>query len=700
MVQIRWIEGFERYARDAEKIVRDGLLPVLAPGSPRRRDRWESVLAWHLAARTGPVVLAGADGGGPAHDSPGVDAVVALDDEAQVAARVLGAVLARPVLRDAPSARSVLYVGMPSSLTVGRLHRMAREVRRPWGVFTAADAPGLSFVMAKHALARPRPGAGRALIDMRESRTQEATADHRWAAIEPLDDDRVARWLFEREWDTVALDVHGEGAHVNLGRVVGCGLVDGTETDPRGAPVFGCTESSCKRVTRDDQRILHLREVRTRELLLASCNGFAVAADMYPSNLSCVLSAADGYPAQIHTLDRLTAVDRWVPPLLLRLSATHPPGLVREFANDLSARLTGTRPWILFGDPAGSEEPGPDLSPGPLPDTAGEVTVFRHRTRPGSVLGLDGPAASAARLVLGERLAATIIDTTPATAPPGVAAPATWRLTDRSEEFALHSRRMDELTRRVGRIGRLEHAARRLLDARRIVGASDAVRAVREARLRLEYIAQVGLREREDVRRRGVWNPMLVRQSQAAELCVAAWDRALSTLLAEHLFEGVEQVFSDGWPVLDRGTGHPCPRCATRTDAATQRHPLADEPDRIVITCPVCGPSEAYRDGGPRVRVEVPSRFTAGRRARVLVVTSDPREQPLVERGMLRCEMVDKGRGAVFHTACEWLGATTHELVVDLPRALRSDLHTVRAVWVRGLDVTSSRARVAGIGGP
>jgi hypothetical protein len=516
---------------------------------------------------------------------------------------------------------------------------------------------------------------------MRESRTQEAAADRGWAPFEPLDDDRVAHWLFEREWDRLGLDVHGEGAHVNLGLVVGCGLVDGTETDQRGAPVHGCTESSCKRLTGNGQRILHLREVRARELLLASCNGFAVAGDMYPSNLSCVLSAADGYPARIHTLDRLTAVDRWVPPMLLRLAATHPPGLVREFANDLSARLTGTRPWILFGDPAGAEEPGP------LRETAGPVTVFRHDARPGTVLDLDG-----AQLVLGERLGAVVTD------PPS--GRVRRRLADRTDELALHDRRMAELAGRVARAARLEHAARRLLDARRVADAPDAVRAVREARLRLEYIAHVGLRECEDVRRRGVWNPMLARQWQAAALCVTAWDQALATLLAEHLFEGVEQAFSDGWPVRERGFGDPCPRCATRTDATRQRHPLADEPDRIVITCPVCGPSEAYRDGGPRVRVEVPDRFTAGRRARVVVVTSDPRPHPLVERGMLRCEMVDKGRGAVFHTACEWLGATTHELVVDVPRTLRSDLHTVRAVWVRGLDVTSCRARVAGVGEP
>ncbi|HEX9335895.1 MAG TPA: hypothetical protein VF892_08405, partial [Pseudonocardiaceae bacterium] len=451
MTEVRWLRGVERYAGHAERLLRDELLPVLVPDSERRHRRWADVLAWYAAVCGEPV---------PAPEGPD-NVVVALDPDAHPAARVLGAATRRPVriagdddigrlVRE--RVRSVVFVGLPASLTVRRMHWLAATVDRPWGVVTAADPAGLSFVVAKILLARPRPDPA-ALIDMRLSRVRRTGGDGRWTPFEPLADDRVARWLYERDWDSLGLDAHGEGAHVNLGKIVLCGLVDGVETDRDGDPVAGCADDPprCKRVTSADQRVLALRDVRARELFLASCNGFAVAGDMYPSSLSCVLSAADGFPARVLTTDRLTMVDHWLAPTLMELAGTASAGRIREFANDIGLRLTGVRPWILFGDPCGADEPLPVLGlDGALPTTPGarSVVPFRHDGLGGRVLEAPG-----GRLALGQRRGMLAVDT-PATGP--------WRLVDRTAEWARRTARMTELGRRVRRVGALEHAARRL----------------------------------------------------------------------------------------------------------------------------------------------------------------------------------------------------------------------------------------------
>jgi hypothetical protein len=270
------------------------------------------------------------------------------------------------------------------------------------------------------------------------------------------------------------------------------------------------------------------------------------------------------------------------------------------------------------------------------------------------------------------------------------------RLADRSDELSRLAERMAVLARRVRPAVAVEHAARRLLDARHVEGAGDALAALRNGRLRLELVAAMGLRECADVRRRGVWNPVLARQAEVAALCVSAWDRACADLLAGHLFEGVEQVFADGWPVRSRSPGEPCARCATPSAVTVLEHPLGDEPDQLAITCPVCGPSTAHGANGPRVSVEVPPRLTAGEPATLLVTTSDSRQEPLVDQGFLRCELVDKGRGAAFHRLSVPASAGARRITVDVPPELRADLHTVRVVWVRGLAAASARARVPG----
>ena len=334
---VRWAKSRTEYLAlcDSEP----ASITLLEPHDPVRRERWTQVVSSYASC---------AGWNSPRSQSNSL--VISLDRGSGT--NVIGQVLAKrlgwthravQVIEELPSEAlsdcAAMLVAPREALDLamlGRVYRRFESAGATFGVLTAADLPGLSFMAAKCCLTPSILPSDDFVLD--------AVFGERRSLGDVVDQ--------PAGWRLALLMAHGEGAHLHLGNEVLCGLL-GTHEVIDGIRVpEGCGVQDCKRARNANLATIPANRLRCRILALLSCNSFSVAKELYLSDPSLVLAATDGWPAAVIAN-----------PTAMGFSPTHAVFLRRLLSHgtllgEAVATLNRTvrassdyPPYVLLGDP-------------------------------------------------------------------------------------------------------------------------------------------------------------------------------------------------------------------------------------------------------------------------------------------------------------------------------------------------------------
>ncbi len=335
-----------------------GRVAVLAPAGSARRRRFSSVLDALTEEESA------ADGLW----------VVALDAATLPAARQLARLRKRRLLEPASEGAwiaavnaerpaAIALVGAPDQFAYPRLQALLR-LEVPWSIVTGQDLAATTLMVAKCCLRPRQPSVESLAID---------------AFYESPTTDEVLP-MIDRRTRVLSLLGHGEGGHFKLGDVVACGAV-GVEAS-NGTPVEGgCSVSDnghrvCKRAPDPNTAIVGFDSLKADILAIVTCNGFAIAGELYPSNASCVLAAIESDARAILAADAPVVM---APGTRQECLAAPERGTIRallDSCNALQVRALRHAHFHLVGDPSHLVEPSlPSARDATVPYGLGEVTT-------------------------------------------------------------------------------------------------------------------------------------------------------------------------------------------------------------------------------------------------------------------------------------------------------------------------------------
>lgn len=247
--------------------------------------------------------------------------------------------------------QSILFIDIHYKLTNDKLKRISNIIYNisidiQWGIITAKDKAGISFIFTKFLTNNEFSNEIAALDIINKRILNTEIKEENYSSKKIVD-------YCNRYWKNLCIVAHGEGAHANLESVVLCGISDEIEKDMRGTPIKnGCTIHKCKRVQNKEIKTLPVFNMKVENSIFLSCNGFSVAGDLFPSDLSYVLCGTEGYIKNIITTTEVQSFHKDVCELFLHmLKSNIELGNIVNIFNDILKNVKGSYPYILFGDP-------------------------------------------------------------------------------------------------------------------------------------------------------------------------------------------------------------------------------------------------------------------------------------------------------------------------------------------------------------
>lgn len=522
--------------------------------------------------------------------------------------------------------------------TVGRTWR---ELAEPHDALAGIGVEGLAFTAAKAAV-RPDPATfphGHLLVDAMNG---IVVLDG-----EPLSPDPalLRRILLEDGVLQLTVVAHGDGGHLKLPGLVGCGLTLDTEVDlADGRPsTGGCVAGvRCQRAP-DLDDVVACRDMRVAVVVLMACKAGLLTDALRPSTTNAALAFLEGHALGVLAPVGLCTSTPAITRGLLRLDRPGDVETVRAYLTDVAAapfRLLGS-PWRLPLDPAPATTARVAVHRVP----AGPVAWWTDRSQP--LRPGEDTCFAGTHLVLPSDAEPSCVTVADEDDPLGALTPR-WR--GLLDTLRLRASQLDTVVRGA--------VADRLAAARRDVEGAVAAVLERHAAAR-----EHGMAVRVPV------------EPPAVTHAVAGWDAAVVDAVARLIdTTDVLALFSTG---LWEREGHPDPagRCGACTGPLTP----------TTLTDPLSG-AEWVRDdcrncGATRLQPDSPVRVSVAGDA--LTVTG-------TDRGRVLVSCAYKGFPATA-TRCHDLANEGSVVALPVPDGIPDELlattRTVRAVLVDGAEV-------------
>jgi hypothetical protein len=701
-----WVDDLAGYRRVAEGPA-GTVVPILRPPDREREHRWRAVIEWYRR-RLGPAVdhVPEAPRGRVIAVGAGFAAAAAFHAAASgrrfERVRTLDAARRR-LAADPPDPAdpgdTVTIVAPPAVLRRPAVRPLTVLGPPAWGVLTAADVPGMTFLVAKQLLARRLVGGPYGVIDGLNGEWYEFAEDGRAGPPGPLDAQVAIGKLQESDWHALGMAAHGEAGHLNLGAVVLCGLLGDVERAPDGRVLDGCRVGAggrhCKRAAGARATALSFATVRAAHIALFSCSSSSVAPEPYPSSISGVLSAVDGYASSVLTTDRLVRVDDRDAHIALAVLRAAGPGALADCMNDVQQRRMAARPYVLFGDPWRLPLPAA-AAPNRVPLGPAAPAVVRVAV-PGRPALIDTePRPAGLALVAGSGAAYL--------ASREAADDLVIQVVDASARYERAALRFEQLGERVLRAAALERAIARSAGQRPASGSQgdpgdpgDPGAPLRRLRRGLEHGIETGLAGAERCQALGVWDPRLDAWYAQCVGQVAEWDRRFADILTRHhLMSSIAELLLDSHRTAGAEPAPDCDGCGCPQTRTRARPALGRHPDRLWVECAGCGVREVGRAGEGLIALRSLPRL---RRDATVAVTVDVSALHAavpagVPPGFLVLEARDVTRTTPFVQLVAQHAGDVCRPSFRVPADLSPELHPLRVCWVRALEVTLARRRL------
>ena len=649
-----------------------GKFPVLTPSLNDRQHRWSRVLDWYGRRGVTPRFDVAAEADLLACVTPEfwpiVNAFAVLTGRAAVQLEA-GQV---PVPELLGAAKTVTLIGRADHFQMAYLQRLADNIIQPWGVLPAVDMAGLSFVLAK-CVADGDTGTSRwAVLDA----VNERTRSHR-SADSPLDATSTVELLTAGDWDVLALLAHGENGHCDLNSHVLCGLAGSTEITLDGRHVAGCSNidgiRTCKR-RNGRAEVLGAGEIRTQRLLLFTCTNFSVAGDLYPSNVSLIVSALEGYAAAVLSCDGAVPMAEAAIESSVEMAASGTGmAALREIENDYHQRYSGWRPFFLAGD-ANNGMPAPAvIRPDTDIPTNGAPAVILaslegFRNDADSVISVSPSSAVAVR---GSRMIRVISDN------PRVPV----RVSSADALLQAHRRWAADFTNRLVE-------ARRITFALNDFGLDDEIPALESALGAAHRFALTVARTAESSVRTGVWEPTLEQAPREARRLTVDWDKAMTRVAERSQMTEFDQLLVDGLSLREIRQCGPCDHCGSPMRRYRYVGEDAGARETHLVRCPHCGPRSCSPADGPRARIELADHLVPEMQVPLRVVASAD-----ILGAQILLQFKDNGRVELWWQHLGTIDAVEMNFAPIPPPEHRADLATLRIAIVSDLRLSYHRLR-------
>jgi hypothetical protein len=657
---VQWAKSYTEYLElcDGEP----GSITLLDPHDPVRRERWTQAISWYASCP-----------GWNSSRSQSNSLVISLDRGSGT--NVIGRILAKrlgwthrdlKVIEELPgealsdcAAILVAPRGELDLAMLGRVYRRFESAGATFGVLTAADLPGLSFIAAKCCLTPSILPSGDFVLD--------AVFGERESLGDVIN--RPAGWRL------ALLMAHGEGAHLHLGNGVLCGLL-GTHELIDGIRVpEGCGVQDCKRARKAHLATIPANRLRCRILALLSCNSFSVAKELYPSDTSLVLAAADGWPAAVIANPTSMGFSPTQAIFLQRLLSRG--ALLGEAVATLNRTVRMSPdypPYVLLGDPLCRVMPTIDAG-----DNEGSTAVHVLPRVDGATYDL-APWIKDGSLV-GHSEVFILNDSSMTSTP---------KVSDKTFELNRLQTRLEVIGLRLINVN---HWLSILLSLSSGDAFDEALADLRILTVRIQYAAAALGQAVSKVHELSVWNHSVYQLENNLRDAVSAWDASFALIIHEHLLSGGGPVGDSlielliGTHVFERQVqGSRCRRCHTTTTNNIYRCLVTGAKSRLE-DCTLCGPLSATPGVSVKLDMEADGRVGLDKdfSARVNLTGSK-------EPGFLVVEFRDKSHpGAKLRTIDEWLAGQTSRVLSLSLAGSGCDQHSIRAVWIGGLEWVYAR---------
>lgn len=580
-----------------------------------------------------------------------------------------GARTCRPVLpleawRDvAGSATGVLVMGAPSSLNSGLVTSMVeRESEATLGFATARTPDALSRFLDRQRAPRRGSAMPDLLIDELHDRAVQCELDARLTDMNFPHHD--VRGLLTKERRVLALHAHGEGAHANLRNTVLCGA-DGSGGLHRG----DCSPEFCKRSSRASEPPVAFSQLAAQTLIYLSCNGFAVAGDNYPTNVSAILSAVEGNIRTLVCNDRTIPLDDQEVELAFLVAISKGPVAAVELLNSISGeRASGAKPWFIVGDPQAV-----------VNDVSSEQTFETYDVPLAHTMTVE--ADPRPRVMV--RVGAQVLVRRDAAAP-DVTADQSTRLDFVDFEAALAQFEQDLQDRAAFVLaveGLVDACQDRLFGGKRsplldelALGTSTMRRGLARSKRRINAL-----------RRRGVnatgaldWGPL--------DRLTSAWSRMAAKSLLEVADLAVEECVLELSDVVYRFSETRCDRCGSRLRLGTGVHWGSSAVQIEAESCSQCGIRRVSLGKVKLLSLSYASSWKAGEPATFGIGVAGAQQH-------VAFSLRDKATGKNLIRMAPVVG--DEDVSVALPSTASCDLHTARVIVVGAAGLTIERRRLA-----
>jgi hypothetical protein len=661
---VQWAKTYTEYLELCDGEPR--AVTLLDPHDPVRRERWSQVISWYASC--------------PGRDSPrnqSNNLVISLDGRSGTNA--IGRILAKrwgwthrelEVIEELPCEAlhdcAAILVAPREALDLamlGRLYRRFESAGTTFGVLTAADLPGLSFIAAKCCLTP-------SILP-----SDDFIHDAVYGETKSLGDviNRPAGWRL------ALVMAHGEGAHLYLGSEILCGLLGPHEVIDGIHVPEGCGIQDCKRARKAHLDTIPANFLRCRILALLSCNSFSVAKELYPSDTSLVIAAADGWPTAVIANPTSMAFSP-VHAVFLQRLLSHGTVLGEAVATlNRSVRMSPDYPpYVLLGNPLcrvmptidGGENEGSTVIH-VFPRVNGITYDLAPLTNDGSLVG-----HSEVFLLMDSRTTST----------PTVS--------DKTVE-------LDRLQTRVKVIGLRLISINHWLSILLNLGSGDtfdeALADLRVLTARIQYAATALAQAITKIYELSIWDQSVYQLENNLRHAISAWDASFALIIHEHLLSGGEPVGDSLIELLmrthifeQRVQGSRCRRCHTTT-AKNIYQCLITGTQSWLEDCMLCGPLSASPGVSVQLDMEVNGRVSLDQDFSVRVKLTGSNEP-----GFLVIEFRDKSHpGAKLRTIDAWPAGQTSQILSLSLAGSGCDQHSIRAVWIGGLEWIYARRVVS-----
>jgi hypothetical protein len=354
------------------------------------------------------------------------------------------------------------------------------------------------------------------------------------------------------------------------------------------------------------------------------------------------------------------------------------PGALQGILNDEQIHRSGSRPFLVLGDPACAPPPAAtEGEAGSIELPAGAVAQIDRRIAHDAI-ELDG-AGPEATLVRGAGRLTVLRD--------AAAPPATVRIADRGAELAELAAALPSLVARLAAAQRVRDVAQALLPEPRHAGAAALLAELDAVRERLAAALRAGAHHVDEIRARGVWLPTAGALAGLFDACERLWAQRMAELLGAHDLIQVdpERLLLDGTLVAERSAAGRCEVCGCETTRTLHAPVEPVAPRQALLTCPTCGVQGIWEEGGGGLQVDLDPTLTPGHTAELAVTLPDD--------GFLAIQLKDNGSDRIAHRAVLAAQAGRTVLPLPVPADSAPEVHTLRVAWTHGLGVACARVR-------